>query len=555
MKTLTILLALPCLLFAALPFQAADPDAMSFASESVKSAMTCVKQISATDLVPEEDRSKTFNPDVAREQVLSDSPPTSELQQYLESELVLTNESRFFDRLEEKQLYREGDRIAAEVPSSPNTNLPSHRVERCLLADAPQTLRVTRSREVEIEHKPTVTQQCKACEGHAYSKGYWFMNSAQDAFEELQINLANDSSLQSWNVWIVPGKRGKSHKLEARWIHKPNTHACDHYTVYQQAIEPAHTEELDRWVVDHDHINALLRDPNATFIKRHQYDNEARTIDGVVVERPYWSEDLVFAYCPDSATCQWQYDPSCELVDKICQQEGPDGCCLWELTFNCFGREEIKVSADKPPEDDADPEATQPNNTFCDVVAKLAVFSDIKDQLEESDCLDATKVQLFPGKIFTCSKSVADDLLYDCCFATRGLADRMHLAQCTPDELHLADLRDQGRCHYVGHYSEKLFNALWKSRDVHVFCCFPSKLARVFQEQARTQLDIGWGKPKSPLPRGLYQEEIASLDMSAIDLSASYEPPPTQATERRNQFIDQTHERIKQRIQEELGHA
>ena len=115
-----------------------------------------------------------------------------------------------------------------------------------------------------------------------------------------------------------------------------------------------------------------------------------------------------------------------------------------------------------------------------------------------------------------------DNALYDCCFSIKGLAKDAGLVQCSPEELALAERRELGHCHYIGKYSEKLFNTLWKSRDVHVFCCFSSKLARVFQEEARKQLDLGWGSPKKPLSRGLHPDEVTSLNFSTLDLSEMF---------------------------------
>lgn len=51
------------------------------------------------------------------------------------------------------------------------------------------------------------------------------------------------------------------------------------------------------------------------------------------------------------------------------------------------------------------------------------------------------------------------------------------------------------------------------------FCCYNSKLGRIFNEQGRIQLGRGWGSPESPECSGFTPEEFQKLDFSEIDLS------------------------------------
>ncbi len=56
----------------------------------------------------------------------------------------------------------------------------------------------------------------------------------------------------------------------------------------------------------------------------------------------------------------------------------------------------------------------------------------------------------------------------------------------------------------------------WKKKS---FCCFNSKLGRIFNEQERPQLGKGWGSAEGPQCRGFAPEEFQKLDFSEIDLS------------------------------------
>ena len=76
----------------------------------------------------------------------------------------------------------------------------------------------------------------------------------------------------------------------------------------------------------------------------------------------------------------------------------------------------------------------------------------------------------------------------------------------------------------VGSYCAQTLNLGFTEiclRKKKTFCCFSSKLARVVQEQARTQLFTlhTWGTPERPLCRGFTPEEFQMIDWAGIDLS------------------------------------
>ena len=121
------------------------------------------------------------------------------------------------------------------------------------------------------------------------------------------------------------------------------------------------------------------------------------------------------------------------------------------------------------------------------------------------------------------------------------------MSQCSADELALSEMRDKGLCHFVGTYDESLLG-LWKSRKESSFCCFPSKLSRVFQEQARKQLGISWGKAEKPDCRGLTQQEISKIDFTTLDLSEAFEAPPQADF---SKHIERLSQKLKNRLEED----
>ena len=200
-------------------------------------------------------------------------------------------------------------------------------------------------------------------------------------------------------------------------------------------------------------------------------------------------------------------------------------------------------------------EEYQPNESLPSVITKLKIFQEMKDDMQSQEAIDASKIELFSGRKMKCSKSVADDLMYDCCFNFGGLAKDMKLSQCSEEENALKAMREKGLCVYIGQY-EKEFMDLWKSQDVHVYCCYPTKLARIFQEEAKKQLGLSWGKPKKPDCRGLSAEDIAQLDFNKMDLSEAFETNIQeigQQLEKKMKNYEIDTEKIERKINEKLN--
>ena len=151
-----------------------------------------------------------------------------------------------------------------------------------------------------------------------------------------------------------------------------------------------------------------------------------------------------------------------------------------------------------------------------------------------------------------CNKSIADEVMYDCCFSYSGLAKELGLSHCNADEIALAEMRENGLCHYVGSYDGK-FCDLWKSRDEHVFCCFGTKLARILQENARGQLGLGWDEPKHANCRGLTIDEIAHLDFSKMDFSELYSDYEKKLPGNFQRKLESFEGRVKEKVREHEG--
>jgi conjugal transfer mating pair stabilization protein TraN len=283
--------------------------------------------------------------------------------------------------------------------------------------------------------------------------------------------------------------------------------------------EASFQEVGEEWVYDDQELWNRSRSLDSIIIEHLCVDaTPAKMINGKSVSRQCWKERVSFLYqFPSANDCNFLRAKNCEQIQQECNQYHSSTCTQWQLTFRCT--EKIKLTS-IPFVLDPDKENVEyaPNQSFSEVAAKLAVFDEMKKEMEKSKAIDVRDLEIFKGDRKSCSKNVADDLMYDCCFSYSGLAKQMGFSKCNADEIALAEMREQGLCHYIGSFEEKFLD-LWKSRDEHVFCCFPSKLSRIVQEQGRKQLAIDWGKPKEPNCRGFTTQELSHLDFSKMDLT------------------------------------
>ena len=146
------------------------------------------------------------------------------------------------------------------------------------------------------------------------------------------------------------------------------------------------------------------------------------------------------------------------------------------------------------------------------------------------------------------SKSCKSTKFKKCCFKNSGIAVKVGFSKCGSGEKDLAKRRGKGLCVYVGKKSVK--EAHVKIGYRKVYCCFPSKLLRVFQEQGRRQLRMGWGNAKHPQCRGFTIEAIQRLDFGQMDLSEAFDDIRERIAESN---ISKAQSQLKQRVQQMKG--
>jgi conjugal transfer mating pair stabilization protein TraN len=102
----------------------------------------------------------------------------------------------------------------------------------------------------------------------------------------------------------------------------------------------------------------------------------------------------------------------------------------------------------------------------------------------------------------------------------------MSAASCDEQESLLAMKEGAGLCHTVGTYCSSCIRVFGScvSCITHTTrkCCFNSMLARIVNEQGRTQVGRDWGTARRPDCLGFTIDQLQSLDFAAMDLSEFY---------------------------------
>ena len=149
--------------------------------------------------------------------------------------------------------------------------------------------------------------------------------------------------------------------------------------------------------------------------------------------------------------------------------------------------------------------ASAPANTgFVDATARLNMVTELG-----GDEFDRQALRFFAGRRRACTIRLFG--LANCCENSGALVG---LANCSAEEVELAEERNAGNTHYLGRFcARRTFFGVCVRRERR-WCVFGSKLGRILQQQGRAQLGIGWSDC-----RGFTVAEVESIDFERLDLS------------------------------------
>ena len=144
------------------------------------------------------------------------------------------------------------------------------------------------------------------------------------------------------------------------------------------------------------------------------------------------------------------------------------------------------------------------NTGFVESTARLNMVLDMGG--EE---FDRESLRFFRGQRRSCR--IRWGGLANCC---RNSGALVGFANCSKGERLLAEERHAGNTRYLGKWcTKRRFFGVCVRRE-RFWCVFGSKLGRIVQEAARSQLGIGWGSC-----RGFTVAEMKRIDFEAVDLS------------------------------------
>lgn len=312
----------------------------------------------------------------------------------------------------------------------------------------------------------------------------------------------------------------------SKYKHYDGASSCHSFVMKEQIVQEA--QEKETWQTENPEGLAFIEsNPSCRLLySAISQGPETRLIHSQPIFRDSWARNLLFSCEPSSESkCKTYREQGGILIGKKCLEENCLGeCSLWEKTFDLGKRGSYQqVTASFKEEEiwgfnDGFEITYDKNLDFGSSMATLSIFSDLESNLEETGSDYHEDLEIFKGEELKCQKSFLNGQAFDCCKKMEGVAVAAKLARCTTEEKCLAGKRHEGKCRFIGSRKTKLGTV-----TEHVYCCFPTKLARLLQEQGRKQLGIKWGSSDSPKCRGLTLDELQKIDFSKIDLSEAIE--------------------------------
>lgn len=364
----------------------------------------------------------------------------------------------------------------------------------------------------------------------------WTINHAYN--EEMAVNIANKLDIpldqlqvgpQDIILTLMPAPYSRNADLsncKKYWlgVFRYPDNAIITFTYTSQETLKKLVEKAEYWQVSTEGTERLAEANECYETGRVCLKSGVKTfLDKYDISRPCWYEKITYRCKSEpKGGCAHLIKQDCQLKDSECEYRIGSICLRWKRDFVCGGqKKELRYSlADSPIYclgGDCHEPTIEENQDFANVAYLAALNEAKKDCEKEPSGLCKDPITIFPGKSDSCKKIIVG--LIDCCSSMKGWGKNANLCRCSGSEKGLAMKRDKGLCHRVGtycHQKDPVFGTCLVKKTSH--CCFGSKLARIFQEQARKQLGISWGSTSSPNCRPITLDEFKRIDFSKIDL-------------------------------------
>lgn len=240
-----------------------------------------------------------------------------------------------------------------------------------------------------------------------------------------------------------------------------------------------------------------------------KFGNQAPYLE---VKRPCWKKRLTF-HCNIP-----QGDNDCDRIPSNCIKTGSRfkefiGQKAVEIhNFKCIKNLEFtKSNLTNNGFKAVDAISYEKNTDFKDAVAGLSLIKEISQDVRQEGY--GSHGNFFNGRAMHCTCKPKN-----CCNDKKGFWRKM--TGCKNEEIQLAEQLKNGNCHLVGKYRVK--NSLLQKIG-HVYkqgyCCYQSKLSRVIQEGAKSQLNRHWGTGEIPQCEPLSVSDLERIDWSKINFN------------------------------------
>lgn len=474
------------------------------------------------DILITSGQSKRFDADEAAKKV--DNRETLSLEKDLQDTITACQKSKKMEGSEDflikSNLVMDNAPKGIGIIAQSEKSIPEEKKYEECLEDGSFIKIIDRDRVVEF--LPEKLQETIKCLGHEEEKSFFRRKEAKKQEEAWKRELDRDPTLKEGVATIAPRQKLHHWHVTKKWRHKDGV-LCDRN--HREVSIVQQEQEIDHWETDSlqkQLLKELEANVNCELIQTQETMGGWRNIEGKKIFRDSWKQKLIFSCKPGKdSKCKRIREMGGILVKRQCLEEDDFGDCLnWKKTYDLGGKAsyvETQVTFEK--EDLFNLEgfdtSYEKNRDFSEVISTFSALDSLEGSVSEAE-FEPSHASIFCGQKSKCRRSFDSKKLFDCCHRRDceggGALIGLNLGKCNREEKELFKKVKEGKCHRVGHIKGALVTE-------QVYCCFPTKLARIIQEEGRRQLGISWGTAEQPNCKGLTLDQIQALNFETMDFT------------------------------------
>ena len=338
----------------------------------------------------------------------------------------------------------------------------------------------------------------------------------------LSLTFLGSNHYDHWTDLFTPPTRSNGY-VALFYIFKH--HARSYHLRWRASIPQKTTYKDEKWISTDPSIDELEKQGACIRIEEEcTQEQGTRNINGLPVTKDCWQKNVTYE-CGGGSNlneCAELENKGCwQVASKCTKKEGPFPV-EFEQTFECPGANfqngvvvtdgSLKIGAG------ADPMTgdTFGGEDFAEAIGKFNLVKEMRKDLvpEPPD-----QVRVFKGQPLSCDIDFGSGIK-NCC-RLKGLLMNVMGSKCpkdVTDTLAPAVVKDK-RCQLIEEkYCIKEIKVgvakicrKWRT----TYCCFNSKLAKIFQQIAHIQLGISWGTGESPNCGSLSPADFVKLNFDA----------------------------------------